>query len=78
MTFANPTRSAVTLEPRHVEVHDELGRAAEALSQRHRIALRGGAFNARLVRQPARDRAATMRGVQPHTKKPRGVRGASR
>jgi len=35
----------------------EVERAAEALDQRHRAALRAGAVNARLICQPSRDHA---------------------
>jgi len=49
----------LSLSPRGrvVEVEVQVERAAEALDQRHRAALRGGAFDARLIRQPARDHA---------------------
>ena len=45
------------VKPQHVEVHVKVKRAAEALDQRHRAALRAVALNARLIRQPARDHA---------------------
>ncbi len=45
------------IEPQHVKVDVHVERAAEALDQRHRAALRAGAFDARLIRQPARDHA---------------------
>jgi len=45
------------VEPQHVKVDIQVERAAEALDQRHRAALRDGAVNARLSRQPSCDHA---------------------
>jgi len=39
------------------EVDVQIERAAEALDQRHRAALRAGTFDVRLIGQPARDQA---------------------
>ena len=50
-------RLAHAVEPQHVKVDIEVERAAKALDQRHRAALRCGPFDARLIRQPARDHA---------------------
>ncbi len=41
----------------HIKVHVKVQRAAEALDQGHRAALRAGALDARLIGQPAADHA---------------------
>ena len=43
------------VEHQHVKVDVEVKRAAEALDQRHRAALRASALDARLIGQPAGD-----------------------
>ena len=66
----------------HINVNVEVQRAAEALDQRHRAALRDGAVNARLVRQPAADHALHDRQYRPDgirfagEQEPQGVREA--
>jgi hypothetical protein len=41
----------------HIKVHVKVQRAAEALDQAHRAALRAGAADARLIGQPVPDHA---------------------
>jgi hypothetical protein len=45
------------IEPQHMKVDIKVERAAKALDQRHRAALRAGALDARLISKPTRDHA---------------------